>query len=204
MDVIGIERDRDDVQRPVRRRPATGRRAPLTGGLAVAAALLGFSVGRLGVADGLLADGTAGELTGSMVLELQDGSYVLDQAVTDQMEYRDEDWQGTITLEASGNLTGAARLRGSASYVGSDFGPVVAHKWGTATVTLDGQSCTGTYAYSAYRSSDEGGGSMHLRCDGGSVLGATITADGTEPPSADGTRSWRITIAIAEGFLHDG
>jgi hypothetical protein len=126
---------------------------------------------------------------------------VRDQALTDQLEYRGEDWTGTITVDAGGEHTGAARLQGSASYVGADSGPVVAHKWGTAEVTVDGQSCTGTYGYSTYRDLDEGGGSLHLRCDEGSVLGATMTAGGTEPPSQDGTRSWRITIALEEGYL---
>jgi hypothetical protein len=42
---------------------------------------------------------------------------------------------------------------------------------------------------------------MHLACDEGSVLGATMTAGGTEPPSDDGTRSWTITIDLAQGYL---
>lgn len=198
MDVIGI--DRDGAPLLVRRRPATGWDLPLAAGLAVTAAVLGFLVGRMGSADGLFGSGTVGELSGSMVLELQDGSYVQNQAWTEQLEFRGEDWKGTITFKSDGDHTGAARLKGSASYVGTDFGPVVAHKWGTAEVTLDEQSCIGTYGYSFYRGSDEGGGSMHLRCDGGSVLGATITANGTDPPSNDGTRNWRITIALADGY----
>jgi len=70
-------------------------------------------------------------------------------------------------------------------------------------VTLDGQSYTGTYGYSFSRNSDEGRGSVHLRRDEGSVLGAELTADGAQPPSDDGTRNSTITIALAEGYLFE-
>lgn len=201
MDVIGIEHDRDDSRVLVLRRPTTGWGVPFTAGVALTAALLGFVVGRMEGTGGLLGNGTVGGLTGSMVLELQDAPYVQGQALSDQAEYRGEDWKGTITVEASGRHTGGARLKGSASYGPYDSGPVVAHMWGTAEVTLDGQSCTGTYGYSFYRDTDEGGGSMHLRCDEGSALGARMTADGVDPPSADGTQDWTITVALTEGYL---
>ena len=204
MDVIGVERDRDDSGLRTRRRPATSRGLPVTAAVALAAALVGVVVGRAGGGGWPFGGGTTDALTGTMVLELQEGSYVEEQSVTDQMEFRGEDWQGTFTVESDPGRAGTARLQGSASYVGSDTGPVVAHTWGTAEVTFDGRSCTGTYAYSAYRSSDEGDGSIHLRCDEGSVLGATMSADGTEPPTDDGTRGWRITIALTDGYLLEG
>lgn len=200
MDVITAGRDHDDAPVRVRRRPPTSRWVPVTAGVALVAAVSGFLVGRADGA-GWLPGSAVSDLTGRMVLELQDGSYVQEQSVTDQLQLRAEDWQGTISVESGGIRTGAARLRGSASYVVTDLGPTVAHMWGSADVTLDGQSCTGTYAHSAYRSSDDGGGSMQLRCDGGSVVGATITAQGTEPPTDDGTRNWRITVALTDGYL---
>jgi hypothetical protein len=42
---------------------------------------------------------------------------------------------------------------------------------------------------------------MHLRCDDASVLGATLTAGGVDPPSADGNRNWTITVKLTDGFL---
>jgi hypothetical protein len=201
MDVIGTGHDRHDARVLVRRRPATGPGVPLIAGLAVTAVLLGFFAGRAERTVGLLGDGTTGDLTGSMVLELQSRPTLKGQLSSDQAEYRGEDWKGTITVDASDDHTGAARLRGSASYVPTDSGPVVAHMWGTAEVTLDGQSCTGTYGYSSYRDTDEGGGSIHLRCDEGTALGATMTADGVDPPSDDGARDWTITVALTEGYL---
>ena len=71
----------------------------------------------------------------------------------------------------------------------------------TPNPRIKSRSTTCAYGYSSYRGSDEGGGSMHLACDEGSVLGATMTAGGTEPPSDDGTRSWTITIDLAQGYL---
>lgn len=202
MDVIGTEHDRDDSRVLVRRRATTGWGVQLAAGVALTAALLGFLAGRTETIGGLFGNGTLGGLTGSMVLELQD-TQRQGQALSDQAEYRGEDWKGTITVEASGDHTGAARLKGSGSYVLNDSGPLVAHMWGTAEVTFDGQTCTGTYGYSSYRDSDEGGGSMHLRCDEGSVLGATMTAKGVEPPSDDGSRDWTITLALTKGYLFE-
>ena len=197
--MIGIEDD--DASVLLRRRPAHRRGLSLAAGLALTAALLGFFGGKLQSTGGLLGSGTVGDLTGSMVLELQD-TQRQGRVLSDQAEYRGEDWKGTITVEASGEHTGPARLNGSGSYVtDDDSGPLVAHMWGTAQVTLNGQSCTGTYGYSAYRDSNEGGGSMHLHCDGGSVLGATVTAAGADPPS--GNRDWVITIALTDGYFFE-
>ena len=201
MDVISNERERDDFRVLVRRRPAAGWGVPLTAGLALVAAVCGFLVGRLEASGGLFGKGSVGDLTGSMVLELQDGAYVEAQGLTDQIQYRGEDWKGTITVGTTADRTGAARLQGSASYVPTDSGPVVAHSWGTAAVTLDGQACAGTYGYSSYRDSGEGGGSMHLRCEDGSVLGATMTAGDADPPSADGSRNWTITVTLTAGYF---
>ena len=202
MGVIGIEHDDDDSSVLGRRRPTIRRGLPLAAGLVLTAALMGFLAGRMGSTGGLPLNGPVDSLIGSMVLELQKTQPDLQgRALSGQAEYRGEDWKGTITVDASGEHTGAARLKGSGAYVPTDSGPVVSHMWGSAEVTLDGQSCTGTYGYSSYRDSSEGGGSMHLRCDGGSVLGATMTAAGTEPPS--GTRDWTITVALTDGYFFE-
>jgi hypothetical protein len=74
---------------------------PLTAGVALTAAVLGFFVGGIGSAGGFFGNGTVDDLAGSMVLELQDGAYVQEQAASDQAEYRGEDWKGTITIKAS-------------------------------------------------------------------------------------------------------
>jgi hypothetical protein len=94
MDVISNERERDDFRVLVRRRPAAGWGVPLTAGLALVAAVCGFLVGRLEASGGLFGKGSVGDLTGSMVLELQDGAYVEAQGLTDQIQYRGEDWRG--------------------------------------------------------------------------------------------------------------
>jgi hypothetical protein len=157
MDAIGTERE--DVRVPVRRRPAAGRGVPLAAGLALTAALIGFLAGRLETTGGLQGSGAVSGLTGSVVLRMGPNSCEPQElAFSDQTECRGEDWRGTIAFHASGDRTGTASLRSSASYVFTDFGPVVAHMWGTAAVGLG-----------------EGGGSLHLRCDEGSVLGAAIT-----------------------------
>jgi hypothetical protein len=83
------------------------------------------------------------------------------------------------------------------------MGPVVAHWWGSAEATLDGHSCSGTFGLSSYRASGEGGGSLHLRCDDGSVLGGAITARGDDPPSGDGGPPPRLTIALTDGYLFE-
>lgn len=201
--MIGTQPDHAHSRVLVRRRPAVRRGVLLAAGLALAAALIGFVGGRVQGTGGLSGDRTVGGLTGRMVLELQTTRPDLQAgALSGQAEYRGEDWKGTITFTASGDHTGAARLEGAGSYVPTDSGPVVSHMWGSAAVTLDGQSCTGTYGYTSHRESDEGGGSMHLRCDGGSVLGATMTAAGTDPPS--GTRDWTITVALTDGYFLEG
>ena len=204
MDVIGREPERDGPAVRLTGRSATRHSLPWAAVLAlVFAALIGFLFGRTDSARGLFGSSTVGDLTGSIVLELQEGAYVERSALSDQAEYRNENWKGTITVDAGSDHTGAAHLKGSASYVPTDTGPVIAHVWGAAAVTLDGQACTGKYAFSSYRDSTEGGGSVHLRCDEGAALGATIEVDGVEPPSDDGTRNWTITLALSEGYLFE-
>jgi hypothetical protein len=174
MDAIGTERE--DVRVPVRRRPAAGRGVPLAAGLALTAALIGFLAGRLETTGGPQGSGAVSGLTGSVVLRMGPNSCEPQElALSDQTECRGEDWRGTIAFHASGDRTGTASLRSSASYVFTDFGPVVAHMWGTAAVKLDGRSCAATFGLSSYTDSGEGGGSLHLRCDDESVLGAAIT-----------------------------
>ena len=204
MDVIGLEHARDDDVRSPRRWSAIRPGARTAGLVLAVVALAAFLLGRSAGGGGLLGDEAGGELTGRMVLELQPGAYVTDSRVSDQAEYRGMDWTGTIDVAGSSEHTGTARLQASASFVSTDSGPVIGHTWGTAEAVLDGQPCTGTFAYSFYRSSGEGGGSLHLRCEGGAVLGASITAGSTEPPADDGSRSWVITIPLTDGYLVEG
>ena len=204
MDVIGLEHQRDDEVRSRPRWPA-GRRMTIAAGAALTVtAVAGFGLGRSVAGAGLLGDESGDELTGRMVLELQEGSYAEESVLSDQVEFRGLDWTGTIDVAGSSEHTGTARLQGSASYVPTDFGPEIAHSWGTAEARLDGQPCTGTFAYSSYRSAREGFGSLHLRCAGGAVLAARITVGDVEPPTDDGRTSWVVTFALTEGSLAAG
>ena len=200
MDVIGREPTRDGLDFRVSRSAMPGRRVLAGGGLALTAGvLLDVLVGRADSAGALFGSGT-GDLTGSLVLELRSDREV-GSLLSDQVEYRDLEWKGTIALQSHGDHAGTARLSASASYVPSDSGPLIVHTWGTAEVTLDAQSCTGTFGDGDYRDTGEGGGSLHLRCDGGSLLGATVRADGVEPPA--GSRDWRITLALTDGYRYE-
>jgi hypothetical protein len=164
--------------------------------------VIGFLVGRPEAAGGPFGSGSLGDLTGSMDLELQAGDYDDEGlALSDQFDARGEDWLGTMAVEAGGDRTGAARLTSSASCGFTDVGPVVAHWWGTAELTLDGQWCTGTYGLSSYAHSGEGGGSMHLRCDDGSVLGAAIKESFDNPPSDDASAT--IAVTLTDGYFFE-
>ena len=202
MDVIGTGRELGDVKVPVRRRPATGWGVWLAAGLVLMVALIGFSVGRLRTTGGLFGAGSVGDLTGSMVLELGANDCEPERPGLTRQVRCVEESLGTIAVEARGRRTGTARLKTSASYVFTDRGAAVAHQWGTAAVTLDGRSCTGAFGLSSYADSGEGGGSLHLRCDDGSVVGAAIRVSATTSPSSpdDGTRP-TTTIALTDGYV---
>lgn len=112
--------------------------------------------------------------------------------MTDQLEHRGGGWTGTITMDTrAGSAPERRACRAPRRTSAPTSGPIVAHTWGTAEVSLDGQACTGSCADRAYGHSDVGGGSMHQRCDGGAVLAAAMTSEGTAPPWEDGTHIWR-------------
>ena len=95
MDVIGLEREPHGLALHLPRTSAPGRFVVLLAGLALtAAALMGHLVGRTTSTGRLPGSGTVAELTGRLVLDLQEGAYALDSAWSYQPRHRELDGKG--------------------------------------------------------------------------------------------------------------
>lgn len=148
------------------------------------------------------AGGSASGLTGSMLLEVRN-VYGTDSPVTRQEEFREVSLKGPLTLRtASGSRTGTVDFTNNGGGVTSAVGSTVLHSWGAGTVTLEDTTCHGSWGFSFYRDPSEGGGSIHLACDDGSVLGATLIADDIAPQDLTGI--YQMDLRLEDGFFIEG
>lgn len=74
---------------------------------------------------------------------------------------------------------------------------MISHNWGQLDVTFGPTTCSGPFAWSAYREPREAGGSMSLRCSDGSLLAADLLLDRDEDATAD--HPFRILMTLEEG-----
>ena len=202
MTVTDTERELGRFRKGVRRRSRHGQTLAAAAAVVLAAAAIG---GALALPeDGarrLFAGPSPSSVSGRLVLETQSSRSVeLDRS--DQNEYRDVLMVGTADLVADGRRGGTARLVGGGSTVQTGGGAVIVHAWGTADVTLDGQRCTGRFGYSYYYDPPEGGGSLNLSCEDGTVLGAGLVAQyGLSQTNPD---QWTVELTLEDGFYLEG
>jgi hypothetical protein len=181
-----------------------GRRSALLHLVAVAVTVL---VGLVAVAacssgDDASSQPTSGEtgggspqaMTGEMVLEPVQGIQI--ETDSGQIESREGQVSGTITLEADDLHTGTVQITGSASHLGTVPPPTVHHVWGTVDAVIDDVPCTGAYGWTYFDDPQESGGSLHLRCEDDTVLAARTTVASIE--AVPGT--WRFTVNLEDGF----
>ncbi len=91
---------------------------------------------------------------------------------------RDAVGTGSYELRLPGRqLTGEVSIHFSASFT---WAPEVAsyfHSWGDIDLRLGALNrCHGSFGWTNFENPLEGGGSMHLRCDDGTMLAATMVA----------------------------
>ncbi len=148
------------------------------------------------------AGGAGTGLTGSAVLTFR-GPDAQASEVTRQDEARGGTLTGPVTLStAEGERTGELVLTQNAGLVPTSGGPVVLHGWGDATMSFDATTCRGNWAVSYYRGSDDGGGSLNLACDNGTVVGARLAAEQISQHRL--TRLWEFDLRLEDGFLVEG
>ena len=178
MSLTDTERELTRFQDVVRRHDSRRRVLAAAASVAVLAAAGG---GYLALRDAggptpLAASG--GDVSGSLVVDLQTYSDTGESPDTHQSEARDALWTGTLSITTpDGTRSGDVEVRGSAGLVETSDGPKVFHGWGTVTATLDDAECVGSYGTSFYRSPALSGGALQLSCDDGTVLGATVLSD---------------------------
>jgi hypothetical protein len=148
-------------------------------------------------ASGETGGGSPQAMTGEMVLSPVNW----DEIETDsgQVESRDGQTSGTITLEADDTHTGTVQMNGSSSHLGTAPPPMVHHVWGTVDAVIDDVPCTGTYGWTYFDDPPETGGSLHLRCEDGTVLAARTTVASIDQPDP-GVGTWRFTVNLDDGF----
>jgi len=81
---------------------------------------------------------------------------------------------------------------------GSAPPPTVHHVWGIVDAVIDDVPCTGAYGWTYFDDPPETGGSLHLRCEDDTVLGARTTVASIEAPPD--SRTWRFTVNLEDGF----
>jgi hypothetical protein len=140
--------------------------------------------------------GSPQRMTGEMVLNPVQGTEI--ETDSGQIESREVQVSGTITLEADDPHTGTVRLTGSGSLVGTVPPPTVHHVWGTVDAVIDDVPCTGAYGWTYFDDPPETGGSLHLRCEDDTVLAASTTVASIEAPPD--SRTWRFTVNLEDGF----
>jgi len=92
-----------------------------------------------------------------------------------RIQFRDLTLAGTITVtteeaERSGEISFAEEE----DITFGEAGPEIVHIWGTTTATLDGVSCEGPFALSAFPAAGEGGGALVLACDDGLLFAGDL------------------------------
>ena len=138
--------------------------------------------------------GSPQAMTGEMVLEPVQGIQI--ETDSGQIESRESQVSGTITLEADDPHTGTVQITGSASHLGTVPPPTVHHVWGTVDAVIDDVRCTGAFGWTYFHDPPETDGSMHLRCEDDAVLAARTTVASIE--ARPGT--WRFTVKLEDGF----
>lgn len=197
-----LARFRDTVSRADRRRRVLAAAASLTLLTAGAAGYLALRDTGSSSTVPAAAGGTGTGLTGSAVLTFRgpDGQA---SEVTRQDEMRNGTLTGPVTLSTDdGEVTGELVLAQNAGLVPTSGGPVVLHGWGEATMSLDGSTCGGSWAMSYYRGSEDGGGSINLACDDGTVVGARLAAQDISQHRL--TWLWELDLRLEDGFLVAG
>lgn len=203
MTVTDTERELRRFRQGARRRSRRGQALTAAAAVVLAAAAAGGALAlRDDGARGLLAGSSPSSLSGRLLLEAQ-SSRPVELGRSDQREYRDVVLSGTANLVvADDRREGTARLVGGGSTVQTGGGAVIVHAWGTADVTLDGQRCTGRFGYSYYYDPQEGGGSLNLSCEDGTVLGAGLVAE--YGLSATNPDTWTVELTLEDGFSVEG
>lgn len=204
MSVTDTERELARFRRSVSHTRSRRRVLALAVGVAVLAAAGGtyLSVRDAGGTLPAVAGGSGAGLSGSGVLVIRDSEADASE-VSRQDEYRDAEVAGPVTLSTDdGDRTVQLELTSNAGVVESAGSAAVFHGWGQASTTLDGASCVGGWASSYYRGSPDGGGSLHLACDDGTVLGATLAVERLAPHRFTGL--WELHVRLADGFLREG
>lgn len=92
-----------------------------------------------------------------------------------RIQFRDLTLTGTITVTTEdGERSGEISFAEEEDITFGEAGPEIAHIWGTATAMLDGASCEGPFALSAFPAAGEDGGALVLACDDGSLFGGDL------------------------------
>jgi hypothetical protein len=201
MAVTGDERIQHRLTGDVRRRSASLHMVAvavtvLVGLVAVAACSSGGDDASQ-PASGETGGGSPQAMTGEMVLSPVQGTEI--DTDSGQIETREGLVSGTIALEADGPHTGTVQLAGSGSLLGTVPPPAVLHVWGTVDAVIDDVPCTGAYGWTYFDDPPETGGSLHLRCEDGTVLAARTTVASIDQPDP-GVGTWRFTVNLDDGF----
>lgn len=145
---------------------------------ALAAALLLLVVGACAPLEG---DGTASTETSApteasaVIVASPSGEPADMEEDGPRIQFRDLTLAGTITVSTEdGERSGEISLAEAEDITFGEAGPEIAHIWGTATATLDGASCEGPFALSAFPAANERGGALVLACDDGSLFAGDL------------------------------
>jgi hypothetical protein len=158
--------------------PRTGRPWPRWVPLAVACLVTAAAVVQLAQDRG--SDGEAGAVPVSL-----EGSLLLNdfRSTPAELPFGDEQernavGRGSFQLELwDRQFTGAVGIQFAASHERSPTGANVFHSWGDIDLRLGpANDCHGSFGWSNFTDPLEGGGSMHLRCEDGAVLAASMVA----------------------------
>lgn len=92
-----------------------------------------------------------------------------------RIQFRDLTLAGTITVTTEdGERSGEISFAEEEDITFGEAGPEIAHIWGTASATLNGVSCEGPFALSAFGAAGEGEGAFVLACDDGSIFAGDL------------------------------
>jgi hypothetical protein len=200
MAVTGDERIQHRLTGDVRRRSASLHMVAVAVrvlvGLVAVAACSSCGDASSQPASGETGGGSPQAMTGEMMLSPVQWTEI--ETDSGQIESRESQVSGTITLEADDPHTGTVQITGSASHLGTVPPPTVHHVWGTVDAVIDDVPCTGAFGWTYFDDPPETGGSLHLRCEDDTVLAARTTVASIEAPPD--SRNWRFTVNLEDGF----
>jgi hypothetical protein len=200
MAVTGDERIQHRLTGDVRRRSASLHMVAVAVrvlvGLVAVAACSSCGDASSQPASGETGGGSPQAMTGEMMLSPVQWTEI--ETDSGQIESRESQVSGTITLEADDPHTGTVQITGSASHLGTVPPPTVHHVWGTVDAVIDDVPCTGAFGWTYFDDPPETGGSLHLRCEDDTVLAARTTVASIEAPPD--SRTWRFTVNLEDGF----